>query len=449
MIRRWLLTHGMNLSAYLGYPIAQAIQFLRRTERWTPEAMKAHQGRSLQSLITHCYEHVPYYRDLMQQRRLTPDDFKSPHDLNKLPYLTRDILRTEGTRLRADNYPDSICQVRRSGGTTGEPIAVAIDVRGRAYEVAAYLRGFTWMGYGMGAPMVRLFGGSLGMNQTKNLRTSMREWLFNSRFIPAFELTPDNVEEYMDVIHNAKNGSLVGYTSAIYNLAEYMQRKGLHGSPLSSVICTAEVLPIEWRHCIQEVLNAPVYSYYGCGEVNSLAYEHTEEPGYIVTQEHVILEVANMNPEQFCEEGQGQACITTLFNYAMPLIRYLNGDILKLQYPASGLPHSRIIDIEGRIVDQLLRTDGHKLSGAFIPHLVFKSGFPAWKYQVVQSTVDHIDFHYLLQADKQFSEKMTQDLRKVFQHHLGQDVQVNFVEGNFETTRSGKHRFVINKIAQG
>ena len=301
MLRHWLLSHGMRLSSNLGYPLGKSVRLLCDSQLWTAEEIQAHQQRALNRLMHHCYSHVPYYRDLMRSRDLRADDFQSISDLAKLPYLTRDIVRDQAARLRADNYPDSVCQFRHSGGTTGEPIKVAVDVRARAFETAAYLRGFEWMKYQLGRPMVRLFGGSLGLSAKTTLKTRIGEWLLNARFLPAFELTPENVGDYVVTIRQAKGGVLIGYASAILNLAEYMSERGLQGSPLASAICTSEYMPQEWRIRISEVLGVPVFCYYGCGEVNSIAYECSGEDGYIVSQEHVILEVGGDDPEEFVE----------------------------------------------------------------------------------------------------------------------------------------------------
>ena len=365
-----------------------------------------------------------------------------------MPYLTRDIIRDQGARLRADNYPDRVCQFRRSGGTTGEPIQVAADVRARAFEVAAYLRGFEWMKYRLGRPAVHLFGGSLGLDANPNLKVKLREWLLNSRFLPAFELTQENVADYVATIRQAKGGVLVGYASAALNLAEYMSALGLRGSPLESVICTAEQMPEEWRVRISEVLEAPVFCYYGCGEVNGIAHECSGEEGYVVSQEHVILEVGGDEPANFQGQGRGEACITTLFNYAMPLIRYLNGDVFELQQQRNGHAHLRIAKLEGRVMDQLFRTDGQRISSVLPTHLVFRSGAPVWKYQVVQTDLDRIVFRYMLRDGEPLSREMQHTLVEVLRRYLGDDLQVLFVEGEFETTRSGKHRFVINRVPE-
>jgi phenylacetate-CoA ligase len=444
MLSRWLLSAGIPLSSYLGYPLGKAAKLLRDSQKWTFEEMKCHQQQSLSALMRHCYDHVPYYRDLMGARDLRPEDFQSINDLAKLPYLTREMIREQGVRLRADNYPDDICQFRRSGGTTGEPIKVAVDDRGRAFEVAAYLRGLAWMNYQLGSPMVRLFGGTLGLKEKPNVKDRIREWLLNYRFLPAFELTPENVGFYADTIRQAKGGALVGYASAVMNLVEYMSRDGLQGSPLTSVICTADHLPDEWRKRISDVLNAPVFSYYGCGEVNSIAYECSGVDGYIVSEESVILEVAvTEDPTKFQDQGRGEACVTSLFNYAMPLIRYLNGDVFELD--RSQGRRLTITKLEGRVPDQLTAIDGHMVSGALPPHLVFKSGVPIWKYQIVQIERNKIVFHYLMPDGAVLTPQMRDTLISILRRFLGEGLDVSFALGDFEVPPSGKHRFVINR----
>ena len=172
------------------------------------------------------------------------------------------------------------------------------------------------------------------------------------------------------------------------------------------------------------------------------------EEGYIVSQEHVILEIGGDEPANFQGQGRGEACITTLFNYAMPLIRYLNGDVFELQQQRNGHAHLRIAKLEGRVMDQLFRTDGQRISSVLPTHLVFRSGAPVWKYQVVQTDLDRIVFRYMLRDGEPLSREMQHTLVEVLRRYLGDDLQVLFVEGGFETTRSGKHRFVINRVPE-
>lgn len=439
---------SLPISSFFGHPLGKAYQLLKESQYWSTDRIQQHQVQALLALVHHCYYNVPYYHDLMKKRGLLPEDFQTLDDLTRLPYLTRDIIRQQGMRLRAINYPDNKVAFRRSGGTTGEPIKIAADSQARAYETAAYLRGFEWMGYILGSPMVRLFGGSLGLPEDRNLRSNLRDWIFNSRFLPAFELNPDNVLNYVDIIRQAKGGVLVGYTSAVRNLAQFMDLKSLHVNSLRSVICTAEYMPAEWRQFISHVFQAPVYCYYGCGEVHSMGYECSSEEGYLVPTEHIVLEAADGNPGVFRDVGRGEACVTTLFNYAMPLLRYLNGDMLDLSYTDNGRGHQRIVRLDGRVVDQLQHTDGHTVSGAFVPHLIYKSGLPVWKYQMIQHDECKIDFHFSLRDGAQLTPEDEQTLTDILRDHLGNQVQINFIPEHYELTKSGKHRFVINRTVE-
>jgi phenylacetate-CoA ligase len=446
LIRNWLSNISIALSSIYGSPLGEVYKSVMASQFWDHDTIQSYQLCALQVLIKHCYKNVPYYYDLMQKRGIKPDDIQQLEDLSIFPFLTREIIRKQGNRLLASNYLNRKIEFRRSGGTTGEPTRVAADARARAYETAAYLRGFKWMGYQIGCPMVRLFGGSLGLDDRKTFRSIIREFMFNSRFLPAFELSRENAVDYVREINRYKGTVLVGYSSVLRNLAEHICQQGLKVGSIESVISTAEPLPEHWRVEISSAIKAPVYSYYGCGEVNSMGYEKPGQVGYIVPQEHIILESTNNKSDVYSPTGRGQACVTTLFNYAMPLIRYLNGDELNLSYFDSGLAHQRILSIEGRVMDQLVASNGEKISGAFVPHLVFKSGFPAWKYQVVQFDRNSIQFHYLPNPNNPVSMEMFSELTKVFKKHLGKDIHVEFSEGDFEQTPAGKHRFVINQL---
>ena len=50
MLRHWLLTHGMTLSSYLGYPLGKAIRLLRDSQYWTREEIHVHQQPGTQCL---------------------------------------------------------------------------------------------------------------------------------------------------------------------------------------------------------------------------------------------------------------------------------------------------------------------------------------------------------------------------------------------------------------
>ena len=64
-----------------------------KTQWLSPEALRDRQVHQLRDLFTHCYAHVPYYRELFREINFDPATFESLEQLSALPVLTRDTIR--------------------------------------------------------------------------------------------------------------------------------------------------------------------------------------------------------------------------------------------------------------------------------------------------------------------------------------------------------------------
>ena len=86
------------------------------------EEMKKLQSEKLVKQVKHVYENVPYYKNLMDEKGVKPDDIKSIDDIHKLPFLTKADLR--------DAYPygllakplDDCVRIQSTSGTTGRRV---------------------------------------------------------------------------------------------------------------------------------------------------------------------------------------------------------------------------------------------------------------------------------------------------------------------------------------
>ena len=74
-----------NQSLQGNQEIRQRYETLMASQWMTPDEIRDLQFQKLSTLVAHAYENVPYYREVMQHRGLTPADFKCPEDINKLP----------------------------------------------------------------------------------------------------------------------------------------------------------------------------------------------------------------------------------------------------------------------------------------------------------------------------------------------------------------------------
>ena len=65
------------------------IIFSRKTRRCRAEQIKTLQSERLVKQIRHVWENVPYYRQKMEEKGVTPEDIHGIEDLHKLPFLTK------------------------------------------------------------------------------------------------------------------------------------------------------------------------------------------------------------------------------------------------------------------------------------------------------------------------------------------------------------------------
>lgn len=126
---------------------------------------------------------------------------------------------------------------------------------------------------------------------------------------------------------------------------------------------SAEMLSKGTKHKLEEVLGCNISNQYGCNEANSIAYECKEGHLHCVNS-NVYVEV--MKDGKLAEDGEeGEIVITSLHNYAMPIIRYTVGDrgmIYHNSECACGNPNP-ILDLTvGRSNDWVLDRDGNRIN---------------------------------------------------------------------------------------
>src|SRR5688500_13338874 len=141
-----------------GYPADGCHRLLDTSQRWSRDQMEDYRDKKLRDLIAHCYENVPYYRSVMEQRKLRPEEITSAADLGKLPILTKSIVRDQVKLLMAKNLSGMTVRWFKTGGTTGEPMRICKNKECSAWSNMCYERGLGWGGRTADEPMVRLFG---------------------------------------------------------------------------------------------------------------------------------------------------------------------------------------------------------------------------------------------------------------------------------------------------
>ena len=315
---------------------------------------------------------------------------------------------------------------------------------GGAWATMCYERGLRWGGLGPEERRVSLFGGSLGIDKNSFV-TRLGKNIRGDVFLPAFELRADTAATFFSRIHESKCRFLIGYASAVYRLARLAEEtdQKIH---FDAVFPTAELLLPEWEETIRKVFTCHVLPYYGCGEINSLGYRRPESSCYFIPDEHVVIEVRQRDGSAGLL-GDGEFTITDLDNYAMPLIRYVNGDAGKVSVSCDRYsPFAQIERLDGRYNSLLLTDTGDLISGVIGTH-IFRH-FPSVRtYRIIQEAPLHVVITLVPEAS--YSTNDENLILDLFARHLGSRTKVAIQKvSHIDPPPSGKSVFVINRCLE-
>lgn len=430
-----------------GTTFLQKTKFLRESQWWDREQLIELQESKLQSLLTHAYNHVPYYKRIFKERNLQPSDIKTLDDLVKLPTLTKSQVRKHKHELIADNYSQKMLKPGRTGGSTGEPLQFFNDANALSWAWGAMNRYYEWTGMKLGEGRFDIGGGSLGgflkKGTKKDILSKTLRRIQKIEFYPIFELDSNMA---MRISFNAKKMNIRvvrGYPSGLYILARFALSQNLDFEGVKIVQSTSERLYPEQRETIESGLSADVYDQYGAGEILSIAAQCEKKGAYHVFDEHALVENERTVTGK---DGRVPAIITDLDNFAMPFIRYELGDVLNFHGAgcSCGRGLSSIGKIEGRTHDFLSTTDGRPIPGEFIPHLFQKAqGFD--RYFVHQFSGYEIEVSIV--RNEHYSDSEIQKLIELMKEILGNDMQINFAPvEKIELSPTGKLSFIKSDV---
>jgi phenylacetate-CoA ligase len=84
--------------------VIQTYKFLLQSQEWTVEKLEYYQLEKLKKLINHSYYNVPFYRDLFDKNSIKPDNINSLNDINMIPVITKEDVRSAGDNIYSKNY---------------------------------------------------------------------------------------------------------------------------------------------------------------------------------------------------------------------------------------------------------------------------------------------------------------------------------------------------------
>ncbi|MBA7606551.1 hypothetical protein ES703_13701 [subsurface metagenome] len=416
-------------------------RWLSKTERLSEPELKGIQLKLLRRLVCHCYNTVPYYKTLMDQRRIRADSINALEDIKQFPILTKKDVLQAGKSIVSTKYPTWLMHTAHTGGTTGTPLLIWRDIISIGNNHAFFRRQKDWAGIGLRDKIAILTGRLIVKPDKKNACLYAYDPFMKELILSTYHLSKDTAKEYAEVIRRHKVKAIDGYPSAVYLLAKTCLDSGIE-LKLRSALTSSETLTESMRNTISQAFKCRVYDYYGNAERTCII--HTCEHGsYHVIPEYGLTELIPMNDRA---DGRCRVISTGFWNMAMPLIRYDTGDILwkSDKHCSCGRAYPVIKSLSGRKGDVIRTPSGREFGAAILTHLLYGTNH-ILESQIIQDASDHLTIEYV--PTEKFSNKDMEDFKSLLAKHLPSELRIDIrqVEA-VNRTRDGKIQPVVSNL---
>lgn len=429
-----------------GRILNQAREFLKESQWWSWQRHRRYQLQQLQSLLRHAYENVPYYRRIMNEASVKPEDFKSLEDLRKLPFLTKQLVREQKEELVAENMRHRTLATN-TGGSMGRPLEFYWERdRTRSLERAFMWRQWSWVGFNYGDKTCVIRG------QTVKEELWHYDPIDKHLFVNSFNLSDSNCQLIVRKLREFKPVSIQAYPSTLTILASWLKAGGER--PIEGVkvlLCGSENLYPAQKTLFEEVFQARVYGWYGHAESCCLAGYCDKRDYYHVYSEYGYVELIDQDGNVLpWQEGQrGEIVGTSFINDAMPFIRYRAGDIA-VAGPDScicGRNYRLLEKIEGRKQEYIITADGRAIA---LTGVVFGQHWHAFarirQLQFVQDKPGKVTIK-IVKAEDFRQEDEKEILDKLLNCVIsGLEISFEYVD-QIPLTSRGKHIFVKQSLS--
>ncbi|MDI6773246.1 MAG: hypothetical protein QME77_11770 [bacterium] len=413
--------------------------------------LRARQEARLRALIRWAYDTVPYYRRVMHETRVLPDNIRGINDLPLLPVLRRRDVKVHLDALTSERAGKRDLLPTVTSGTSAEPLGFYRDRRTVPFEQATKWHSMEWAG-------VTPADSHLMLTMDRVLeRTSQVTWwgrMVGGASIPLevlYSREPDPVVEILDRVAPAV---VLGYPSLLHLLAQAVLRSG---RPLRTrprcIFYQAEQMGEDTRGLIARAFGAPIFSRYGAAELSGLVGQTCDRGRWHLNTEGFVVEVVGGEPgdPHGMPASNGRLVITDLRNHAMPLIRYEIGDM----GTAAGeekCPCGRTLPLlgglEGRIWEWVVTAVGLRIPAIILQRTMRLHIDLLWEYQFRQDRPEVLEVAVVPVGD--YGEDRQEELARALQAVLGGGTAVRVTPvSHIPREASGKRPVMKSTLHQG
>lgn len=303
-----------------------------QTQWLSPEALFFHQARQLRLLFAHAAQTVPFYRRRFADAGVDPAAEVTPETLQRLPVLRRDELQGAGEAIHAPSLPKS--HGKRHGletsGATGQPVRLfGTEITGLFWR-ACVMREHFWQGRDLDGKLGAIRWARKGVAKAPEGSRSDTWGAASGSIYPTGPAVLLNIasalQEQADWMRREQPDYLISLPSNLEALARHCIEKGIDFPNLKQVMTVGETISRQARDVVRQAWGVALKDSYSSEEGGYLAIQCPDHDVYHVQSENVLLEIVGDDGRP-CAPGEvGRVLVTSLHNFATPLVRYELGD---------------------------------------------------------------------------------------------------------------------------
>lgn len=425
---------------------------LLESQWWPWERVQQLQSVRLQKLISHAYEHVPYYRQSLDAGGLSPGDIRCTDDIRRLPVLTKNRIRENLQSLIADSTPLRHLRPMATSGSTGQPLAFFSTRQDQfTYGMARTFRAVSWAGLGIADRYALVGRPRHYRRKTDQLLHELSLAVRRLTVIDSGTLSEETLPRIATNLAVGNYRGIGGSPPILRLVADHILRYDLPRPSPDAVITGAEQLLDHERALLTEVFGTNPFSKYSSFEVYEIASECPAHSGMHIQAEDVIVEIVNEDGSTAPPGRTGRGLVTNLHNYAMPFIRYELGDLAAI-YPTPcecGRTHHRLIGMVGRMSELIVTPSGRRVFGADLGLETF-GPLGVRQFRVEQDRTGDvaalIEWHSSVSTETRAQGEAR--IRSTLEAAIGEGVPVAVrTVDHLEPHASGKHLVVTSDLA--
>lgn len=437
----------LNELNMLKYDCSKYYEEMYKTKYYSKEKIREIQNEKFIKMLNYAYDNVPMYRTKYDEAGVSIKSIKTIDDITKLPILEKEeIIKNYPHNTISKKYDRSTLRELVTGGSTGKTVKlVQSDETLRMRVLTAF----------------RIYDTILDRYLPNYIQTYVYTTNYPLDGLPdgTYKLcnvwSLDQIEVAKEKILDSKPHLLTLYPSILEQIRKNLNSKELKilKERLMAINVKSEMSTQKQRDEWEKFFGVGVYDEYGSEEMAGTVAAQCKHKGYHIWEDINIIEAVDESNNPVKEGILGEMIGTNLYSFAMPMIRYRQGDLISFAPENEKCPcgsnFRMLMDFEGRknmsftLKSGRFLSSGYLLDVGYTKLIDYRHALDSWA--LIQESKDKVVFECIP------GESMTENIKNLIKKEIYEalfkeaEVEVRFVNELPKTPR-GKRNQIISYV---